>query len=58
VEFEFPRNAKIQDGEYLVAFDGTGKLDPTRHLGDVSLVIKSPATSKTIVVTRQGLVRR
>ena len=58
VEFEFPRNAKIQDGEYLIGFDGTGRLDPTRHLGDVTLILRSPATSKTLVITRQGLVRR
>jgi type II secretory pathway pseudopilin PulG len=58
VEFELPRTAKLQDGEYLVAFDGTGRLDPTRHAGEVTVTLRSPAAAKTLVVTRQGLVRR
>jgi prepilin-type N-terminal cleavage/methylation domain-containing protein len=58
VEFELPKGAKTQDGEFLVAFDGTGRLDITRHTTDLTLTLKSPAASKTLVVTRQGLVRR
>ena len=58
VEFELPRNAKLQDGEYLVAFDGTGRLDATRHAEQVTITLKSPAASKTLVITRQGLIRR
>jgi type II secretory pathway pseudopilin PulG len=59
VEFELPRNARVQNGEFLVAFDPTGRLDATRHPGgDLTMSIKSPVVSKTIVVTRQGLVRR
>ncbi|HEU4339289.1 MAG TPA: LamG-like jellyroll fold domain-containing protein [Planctomycetota bacterium] len=58
VEFELPRSAKLQDGEYLIAFDGTGRLDATRHTGEVTITLKSPAASKTLVITRQGQVRR
>ena len=58
VAFELPKGAKTKDGEYIVAFDGSGRLDATRHTGDVTITLKSPATSKTLVVTRQGLVRR
>ena len=58
VEFELPRNAKVQDGEYLIGFDSSGRLDITRHTSDLMLVIKSPAASKSLVITRQGLVRR
>lgn len=58
VEFELPKTAKVKDGEYLVGFDGSGRLDPSRHTAEVSITVKSPATSKTIVVTRQGLIRR
>lgn len=58
VEFDIPKSAKVKDGEFLIAFDGTGRLDATRHPLDVSITLKSPAASKTLVVTRQGLVRR
>ena len=40
------------------AIDGSGKLDPSRHAAEVSVTVKSPATSKTLIVTRQGLIRR
>jgi hypothetical protein len=58
VEFELPKSARAQDGEFLIAFDGSGRLDSTRHPTDLTLTLKSPAASKTLVVTRQGQVRR
>ncbi len=58
VEFELPKTAKIQDGEFLIAFDASGRLDATRHPAEVPITLKSPAASKLLVVTRQGLVRR
>jgi prepilin-type N-terminal cleavage/methylation domain-containing protein len=58
VTFELPKTAKVQDGEFLVAFDGSGRLDVSRHPQDVVITVKSPAASKVLVVTRQGLVRR
>ncbi|HKS16372.1 MAG TPA: LamG-like jellyroll fold domain-containing protein [Planctomycetota bacterium] len=58
VEFELPKTAKTKDGEFIIGFDGSGRLDPSRHLQEVTITLKSPASSKVLVVTRQGLVRR
>lgn len=58
VEFELPRGARVQNGEYLIAFDAAGRLDPASHPQEVALTLKSPVFTKTLTVTRQGQVRR
>ena len=58
VEFELPKGSKVADGEYLIAFDGGGRLEAGRHPSALTFTIKSPAASKTITITRQGLVLR
>jgi type II secretory pathway pseudopilin PulG len=58
VEFELPRGSKVADGEFIIAFDGGGRLEAARHPSALTLTIKSPTASKTLTITRQGLVLR
>jgi len=58
VEFDLPKGSKLQDNEFIIAFDSAGRLDAARHPQELTLTIHSPVASRTIGVTRQGLVKR
>ncbi|HTF56256.1 MAG TPA: LamG-like jellyroll fold domain-containing protein [Planctomycetota bacterium] len=58
VEFDLPKGSKVQDGEFIIAFDNAGRLDGARHPQELTLTLHSPVASRTIVVTRQGLIKR
>jgi len=58
VEFDLPQGSKVQDGEFIIAFDNAGRLDGARHPQELTLTLHSPVASRTIVITRQGLIKR
>lgn len=58
-EFEFPQGTALRDRRwFIVWFDGRGRLDARRHPASVSVSLKSPADTKTVLVSPQGAVVR